>query len=63
MSLLVNNISLDFPLAILLSSREGLPEMDVNREKGGCEDGGDRSGPAMPGPRRVPLVLSYVNSQ
>lgn len=33
MSLLVNNISLDFPLAILLSSREGLPEMDVTEKK------------------------------
>jgi hypothetical protein len=39
MSLLVNNISLD----ILLSSRESLLEMDVTEEKGGCEDGGDRS--------------------
>lgn len=33
MSLLVNNISLDLPLAILLSSRESLPEMDVTEKK------------------------------
>lgn len=33
MSLLVNNISLDLPLAILLSSRESLLEMDVTEKK------------------------------
>ena len=33
MSLLVNNISLELPLAILLSSKESLPEMDVTEKK------------------------------
>ena len=37
MSLLVNNISLDLPLAILLSSRESLPEMDVTEKKVGAK--------------------------